>query len=63
MEDKDFGKELDKQMAQGEEEDDDDEDLDPSFEKYCFMLKKQDSHFIRYCRNKETVPLWYSDKN
>lgn len=41
MEDPDFGKELDKQMAAETWDDDDEEDdLDQAFEKYSFLLKE-----------------------
>lgn len=41
MEDPDFGKELDKQLAaETWDEDDEDDDIDSCFEKYCFVLKK-----------------------
>lgn len=63
MEDGEFGKELDKAMAaQTDDDDDDDEETDLCFEKYCFIMKKQQSHVLRYCRSKDTEPLWYAEK-
>ncbi|KAL4445588.1 hypothetical protein ABPG74_006139 [Tetrahymena malaccensis] len=63
MEDPDFGQKFDKLVAESYEDDeDDDDDSDSCFDKFCYVLQKQDYHILRYCRAKETTPLWYSDK-
>ncbi|KAL4493413.1 hypothetical protein ABPG72_007421 [Tetrahymena utriculariae] len=64
MEDPDFGQKFDKLVAESQDDDDDDDDdeSDSCFDKFCFILQKQDYHILRYCRAKDTTPLWYSDK-